>query len=348
MLLTDLDELNLAGMEIGAIGFSVERLSTRFGGGVRADASVGIGYPLWGWEIESDCLPDDTDYGDLIEGKPRFEYYHDFIIDHTIGSSSNIFLIDFRGKRYTAAFADNDFAGMMQSYDLFGMSGVKLEYARVPGIAYDTDGSVLMPWTWLRAEAITDTNGTFETTWPDWTPNDHDFTMPSSTVVIATNVVNSLPVMRFDETTSSKATRTLTAPVTIYDAFMVVKIRQATFVANKRGILGDGGSLTVAIRGESTLTTLEDWGHGSIFEYRKNGTLLADTGAAPMNVFAVLHFRFVDGIDFTTLMILASMDGFGWYCPLDIAEFVAYETRNLSAAEYTAKVDALLEKYNLP
>lgn len=157
--ISSFDTLDLTGMEIDPITFTVERLSAKFGGGFRADARVGASYPLWGWEIASDCLPDDTAYGNLIAGKTRMAYYTDFIVDHTVGDESAVFIISFRGKKYFAAFADNDFSGVMETIDLFGLSGVKIEYARVAGITYNDDGSIYEDAdvdAFIAAAAITD------------------------------------------------------------------------------------------------------------------------------------------------------------------------------------------------
>lgn len=140
----DYVELNLAGMEIGAIEWKGERLTADFGSGYGASAVVGHASGLWGWEIMSDCLPDDEDYQNEIGGLPRFEYYFNFIRDHITGDT-DIFEIDFRGRKFHASFEENSISGEMLTYDLFSLSGVKLKQRRVPGIYYRSDGSVFHP-----------------------------------------------------------------------------------------------------------------------------------------------------------------------------------------------------------
>jgi hypothetical protein len=340
MLLTDLDELELGAMEIEAIDFSVERLSAKFGAGYRADASVGAGHELWGWEITSDCLTDDDAYSDLIDGVPSFEYYANFIRDHTIGGESNIFVIDFRGKKYTAAFADNDFAGVMHTYDLFGLSGVRLEYARVAGVMYDTDGSISQPWVLLLAESFTDAEGTAETLWSDETTNNRDFTL-SGGPTLRRNDVHDLAAVRFDGS-NDFGSITFTGTRRFYDIFIVMKHRGATWGALNLKVLSD--DTFTYLQGASGAANFTDLSLAN-YEYRKNGTLLADNGASPMNRFAVLHLRFTSGRSFANAIGIAKSIGEGYNTPVDIAAVEAWPTP-LSTTDYEAQTDALLARYD--
>src|SRR6187549_4184225 len=105
--LANFTELSLEGMDIGPINWTGARLQADFGAGFGASAVVGPTSGLWGWEISSAALPDDDDYGNLINNKNRFSYYFDFIQDHITGENE-VFIIDFRGKKYHASFENND------------------------------------------------------------------------------------------------------------------------------------------------------------------------------------------------------------------------------------------------
>jgi hypothetical protein len=140
--LSDYDELNLTGLEISPVSLTIERLTASFGQGYGASASIGTGSGLWGWELSSDCLPDDPIYQALINGVPRFQYYTQFYLDHTEGDAGELFVIDFRGRKFLVSFADDSISGNMQTYDLFDLSGIKLKMRRVKGMAFNPDGSI--------------------------------------------------------------------------------------------------------------------------------------------------------------------------------------------------------------
>lgn len=343
MLLTDLDELDLTGMEIDPISFAVERLSAKFGAGYRADASVGAGHPIWGWEISSDCLPDDDGYNNLIDGVPRFQYYETFITDHTVGGESNIFIIDFRGKRYTAAFADNDFAGVMHTYDLFGLSGVKLEYARLAGLRYNSDGSVYIPWGWYEAGDAFDgvTNGTAETSWPHriWGTSAALSLSAGTTVGIEATV----PPREYVNFNMSMATRTLTAPKLFYDIFLVMGIGAVTFSGFARVVVSD--STHNFLQGETGTAHWQDLSLSN-YEYRKNAVLLADDGAAPMSVWGVLHMRFTSGQTFAGAIGIAASIASGFNTPMNILETIWCDEL-LTAAQFADYTQSLRDKYTI-
>lgn len=337
--LTDYDELDLTGMEIDTIDFKVERLSADFGAGYRADAVVGGTFPLWGWQISSDALPDDDSYNELIEGKSRFAYYSDFILDHTVGDRGAIFIIDFRGRKYTAAFAENNFSGVMETYDVFGLSGVKLKYARVRDLKYNADGSVYLPWGWYDSaysfEGVAD--GTAITSWPDRWGNGHDLTLSSGTTAEVELVDKPLSYVRFN---GSNARKMLSSPVRFYDIFLSLGVRGTTWGGAARACLSDG--TTTFLQGATGTAHFEDLSLTS-YEYRKNNVLLTAAGASPMNVYAVLHLRFTAGQTFATVLDIAESYSSGFNAPLNVAEMIFCDEQ-LNATQYAAVVTGMLEK----
>ncbi|MBV9214823.1 MAG: hypothetical protein JO053_01495 [Acidobacteria bacterium] len=147
-------ELDLSGLEIESYSWQGDRLRVKYGGGYGDAAVVGPAHGLWGWTVVSDCLPDAAGYNNLVGGLPRMQYYQQFIRDHITGDTE-IFIIDFRGKKFHASFVENSITGAMHSYDVFGMEGVQIEMRRIPGASYNSDGSIGTSGLTLGGTAIT-------------------------------------------------------------------------------------------------------------------------------------------------------------------------------------------------
>lgn len=287
------DELDLTGLEITPVTLNVERLKASFGSGYGATASVGPGSGLWGWELASDALPDAEAYGNLIQNLPRFQYYTNFFLDHTEGTAGDTFRVDFRGKQYHAGFSDDSIGGSMQTYDLFDMSGVKLEMRRRQGVFYNDDGSILVPYAWIRADKIVGLSDGDSMVTDGWTgyAGTPDWTVASD---------GTAPTYETNETPNGGACvrltdGDLTSPVGIgiHDIFIVLRIREATFSVD-RGVCGTAGADDL-LEGENGTTKFKDLSLTGV-EYRKNGTLYtASTQQAPMNVFGVVHLRNTTG-----------------------------------------------------
>lgn len=322
----DFDELSLEGLEIGAISLTAERLSCDFGSGYGASAVVGHSSGLWEWTIESDCLPDDDSYNNLIGGLPRFDYYKQFYLDHTLGNQ-DVFEIDFRNRKYHASFVENSISGEMLTYDVFSLAGVKLRQRRVPGIYYRSDGSVFHPeelvdsfWGWYTGEYFEiDVRSLYSVA------STHDLNING-------NVTNSGGTQNGYETMSFNAGATNTGylnhastPI-LYNAFFVMKVREATF-SNYAGILtGDTAASSVAMAsGDSGTTKFYD--HALGVTYRKNGVAYASANMqAPINVHGVCHFRAAAGIGLINVQIGKDRDFAGRFAEMDVGEIILCNT----------------------
>jgi hypothetical protein len=142
MPLADYEEIDLTGLDIDGWkrGFSV--ITHKLGEGVTVAARVGSTHGMWSWTLSSGAQPDrDTDQ---INSLSRFEYYQDFIQRHTTGDT-RVFVIDFRGKKWTAVFPNVEESGSMHTYDLFDISDVQIDQEVVTGETYASDGSISTP-----------------------------------------------------------------------------------------------------------------------------------------------------------------------------------------------------------
>ncbi|MEO8647990.1 MAG: fibronectin type III domain-containing protein [Acidobacteriota bacterium] len=133
------EELDLAGMNIDSVRRRFSVLKASFGDGYELGARVGAAAGTHRWSLSSGCLPGDGQYGNLIDLQPRFDYYWDFFQRH-VANGNAVFVVEFRGKKYHAAFIDTEISAEVFTADLFG-GGVEIEQRRVFGAMYFTDGS---------------------------------------------------------------------------------------------------------------------------------------------------------------------------------------------------------------
>lgn len=343
------EELSLVGLEINTVSWRGERLSVDYGSGFGDEAATGTESGLWGWELSAEVLTDDDSYNDLIDGVPSAQYYFDFFKSHTTGTTS-IFRIEFRGKYYHASFVEPEWMGEMHTIDLFSMDGVAIKMRRVRGHAYDSDGAVLQPWAWITAEnnettaGVAAADGDAISSLFDSSNNGNDFgaAVGSLAPTLQTNEVNGYSVIRFDGT-NDFILHSGGGAVTLYDLFMVIKITDASF-PDHGGVLRDSDVADV-LRGSNGTTKFHDLTLTN-YEYRKDGTLLADNNQqAPMAEFAVIHLRFDDGVDFTVSVEigLSIADVYGAF---DLAEFRFYDTPVPSYA-FPTVTEFLMEIYGI-
>lgn len=351
-LLSDYRELSLVGLEIDEVGWKGTRLRAEFGGGYGAFAlPLGNSGGLHRWTLSSGALPDDDAYQNLIEGVPRFQYYFDFFKDHTEGDEE-IFMIEFRGKYYHAAFAEPEISAGMETIDLFTMDGVEIMQRKVSGIAYNADGSIRFPWMDFDAADLVTVHGLADggdiETWDDHYRDVAEIGgtfIPGRFPTLQTNEVNGYPIAQFDGSSSEMGIGFEPA-VTLYDIFLVFKVRAATF-ANDCGIITDPVAGDDLLLGDSGTTKFTDLTLTN-YEYRKNGTLFADNNQqAPMNAYGVVHLRFDDGIDFDQAMTIGVGDaGAGTNAAVDLARIIGYDAA-LTARQYESLTDALMTKYGI-
>lgn len=327
----DYDELNLTGLEIEPVELRVERLRASFGGGYGANAAVGAASGLWGWELSSEVVTDDSSYSDTIAGVPSAEYYFQFFLDHTVGDSDPVFMIDFRGRKFHCSFADDSISGSMLTYDLFSLSGVRLEMRRVPGIYYRSDGSVFDPreidnlWHWSRADDVVELDDEN----PDISGLGNDLVWFDDVTKVAAQQ-NARPIVRLSalfEVPEPRGYLKREEGVRVHAALIVMKMREATF-SNDAGILTGFGAASTKILAATTGTTkFASQAFGGTFQYALNGTNYAEANQqAPMNAFGIVSVTSSGGITLDGLQFGKSRDTAGTGALVDIGEIIIVGT----------------------
>lgn len=318
------DELSLVGMEIDDLGWTGNRLRANFGDGYGASAVNGNANGLHRWAISSQALPDDADYGDLIAGVPRFQYYWDFFKDHTTGAN-DVFLIEWRGRKYFAEFVDNTISPEMHTIDLFG-AGVEIRQRRVTGFYEGTDGSAFDPsyhtasmYAWF--DETSPNYGGAEFT--DISGNSRHFDI-NGDVITGGATQNGLATAKFNSAGANGYINLVTS-ATFYDVFMVLKVREATF-STYQGVLS-ASATDVAMVGNNGDTKLLNLTHGAGYTFYKNSTLLTEaTQNMPMNTFGMIHGRWPAGITLLNPQIGKDRADAARMLKADIGEIVLFST----------------------
>lgn len=131
----------------------------------------------------------------------------------------------------------------------------------------------------------------------------------------------------------------------LYDAFLVLKVRTATFTQTS-GILS-GTTTEEFLKGENGTTKFANLGFSaSTYEFRKNGALFEQTDQqAPIGVWGVVHLRFTGGIAFGAFQIGKNGNASGTHAQIDTGELVLAQSRNLTKQEARELTEALIVKW---
>jgi hypothetical protein len=325
----DIDELDLTGMDIDSVGWRGEVIRKSFGGGRGAAARVGSVGGLHRWSLSSGLMPDDT--RDLIGSDSRFEYYFSFFKEHTTGDQE-VFMLEFRGKKYHAAFADVEVNFERFTDDLFG-GGVEIVQRTLDGYVYNADGSLFWPTLditglvgWYPILSATDAREIADY-------SDSNNLLSCVSTPRPTKTTNGgINVIRWDGVDDKPFLSA--ANVTITHAFLVACATDASFAAFG-GLLG--GYAVTPLRSENSGTKFADFGYGSSFQYRKNGTDFADNNAqcSMSGVLAVLETEFTSATSLGTQIILGNSDAGTHFWKGDVAYMLLVNNTSLTAAQET-------------
>jgi len=167
----------------------------------------------------------------------------------------------------------------------------------------------------------------------------------SGDVVFSANPQNGLNTVRLSGTTSSGVLQSGTLN-TVFDVFIVMKMREAAF-SNDAGIYtGTSGDYRLA--GKSGTTTFQNLGIANL-EYYKNGVSFAvGNQQAPMNTFGIVQIRSATTDLGTTSAMQFGLEGGtgGTFAKVDIAEIIVCPL--LSRKDDREVIEYLKIKWNIP
>lgn len=152
----DFEELQHAQLtNLSGMGWSAPLVQANYGGGYRAGVIANQDYGLHRWQITSEFLPDQNgfsiDYD--VDGTPTTDYYFTYFFEffkrHILLGNKPFKIFDAReNKYYLVAFettGEIDFSRITAKF--FTLEGISVIEARHADLAFNADGSLVMPDT---------------------------------------------------------------------------------------------------------------------------------------------------------------------------------------------------------
>lgn len=331
--ISDFNELDLTGLNVDHVRPTRAILRADYGDGYADTSRVGALGGVRTFQV-SGLWPDDASIAS-IAGKSWKKYYSDFF-DERLDNANEPFIISHEGRKWLVDIEGGGYGYEVHTSDLFTPDGITLNLRRVRGLTFCSDGSLFDPslilsstWgRWRNAASFPDALPfPYVKAWSnEIDPNNHSLEAGSTDVVVASNVLGSHDALRFSGTTNNgfiyDQNATGGSEPTIYEAYFVMKMREATF-SNFGGILSADVTIP-AILGNQGTTKFFDIGlTANQYEYRKNAVAYAiNDQQAPMNAFGVVHARFLDGVVLENLQIGKDRDFAGRFAEMDLIEAV--------------------------
>lgn len=314
------------------VGISFSELENDLGGGYYAQVLFGSANGERDWRLTMPTLTgtlDRTVTGINGETLSWEEYIWDLFCEQKVNGTP-FALQDIRtGNYYLVRFADK-----------------KLTYSRMLVKLYST-GLELKQWrisgeTVWQASELTGIQGWYsnESAWPAPFPGgwgnvvglgEGVGTLVNTGNVAQTGTQNGLPILQFnvgatnDGFLLSESSFTDIASAGLKEAFLVMKMREATF-SNNAGVLTTE-STAAALVGNTGTTKFFDLGLTN-FEYRLNNVLYtASNQQAPMNAWGIVHVRKTSGVFFNgKVQIGKDRDFAGRFAEMDVAEVLLFDS----------------------
>lgn len=135
-----------------------------------------------------------------------------------------------------------------------------------------------------------------------------------------------LPIVRCSSTTNDGVLTSDGAVVLVREAYLLMKMREATF-SNTCGILtGDAAPNNAILVGQSGQTRFFDFGFGADYSYDLDGVSYAESNQqAPMNAWGIVHIRHVAGVTLTGVQLAADRDFAARFAEVDFAYIILSE-----------------------
>ena len=159
----------------------------------------------------------------------------------------------------------------------------------------------------------------------NWTDNSGLYVMTAGAtdvVDVAANL-NGHKIKRFSNTTNDGIVQRSGGYADIYEAFIVMKMREAAF-SNAAGIFTGRGGADPQVLLASSGTTKFANPSLSGYTYRKNGVEYAQSDLqAPMNAWGIVHVRYTTGWEFANgIQFGKDRTTAGTFAEMDVAEIV--------------------------
>jgi hypothetical protein len=271
-----------------------EELENDLGDGYFSQALYGANTGLRKWKLKlaslahTDVLPNTvTDVSGATVS--REEYLWNLFCYTKVTGEPFVFTSPRDGQYHLVRFADKDLSYQKMRVKIYS-TGVELKQVRIPGesifqLAPSGDIGIVAQYK-ETGHATPNWNATIDDGWGGGAM------AATGDVVYGASTQNGLNIIRLNDSAST-GFLTVDFPLSTLpfnDAFIVMKMRGATFSNNCGVLTGNGGN--AILLGTSAGTKFQNPSLSDM-QYRLNGTLYAATNMqAPMGTWGIIHLRF--------------------------------------------------------
>jgi hypothetical protein len=263
---------------------------------------------------------------DGVELSP-FEYLWELFLRQKTEGTPFVIQSALNNQYYLCKFIDNNLTekGLYKKLTrMLFTSSAMFQQIRRPGVSV-FDMTRTNPRVWLKAEEF---DGDFDdgesldgTTWDDLATEDGNDLFGINGAILKKNQQNGKSVVRLDGVDDFLICN---EPMTIYQALMVIKIREDTWSDNG-GVL-TAGTANAFLIGNGSGTKFFDIGLSG-FQYKLNGIAYDQSNQqSPMNEFGIVYVHKSDGISFDSIQIGKDRDFAGRFAALDVGEVILWTT----------------------
>jgi hypothetical protein len=312
------------------------RLTNDLSDGYRSTRLFGSDTGVREWQIKlptlaGGTLPVPTVTGPNGETVTREGYVRSVFEENMVTGDPFVYTDPSTGQYYLVDFADDTLTMERARIQLYS-TGLTIRQRRLVGETVfnvaDMYGS--QPATWMKDYLTLDQSG-----------NGNPLTASGDSIAFEHNEIETWRLNSIG--TDGKLAQTAT--ITLYDAFLVMQCREATFGQTSGILTGSAG--TRALIGESGQSRFLDLSHTN-FEYRLNGVLTAQGAAtAPMQELAIVHLRWSSGFSVVNPQIGQDRAVPGTKAEIDVGEIIFVTQSNLPRHLVRELMEALTVKWNI-
>lgn len=343
----DFPELDLNLLNIDRVQRTYAILQANYGDGYADAALVGTQEGNTKFVLSAEVIPDNANIR-TIQSKTAFAYYWDFFAER-LRNGNQPFRIFWRNAYYLVQFAQPEFGVDVLTADLFA-NGLELVGRRVSGVAVRNDGSLIYPsenaglYDWWAADYFTDVqgipNGGLVDEWQG--RKNARILMPvTSEPTIQTNQIKDNPAVRTDN-----GYFTTDSTITVYGIALVLKIREATFSADRTILSALSGGTRLLSGKISSGAKFDDLSISGLLYYYNGVNLPANNMTAPMNTYGIVQLSLSNAFTATGGLTIGFRGGGTEHTPIDIAEIIIF-TSAVTPAYRTDIFKYLNAKYQI-
>lgn len=302
-------------------GISFSELENELGGGYYAQVLFGSENGERFWRLTLPTLTGSSMDGRTVEGINNDtltyeEYIWDLFCEQKVTGTAFAYQDTRSGQYYLARFANKELTYSRMLTKLYS-TGLELKQWRISGKTVFEPTKITQLWGAWNPADFPD----FEGVWPAHlssvlsTPP--AALSPSGDVISTTS--GTLPIVRLSSTTDN-GKFTSGNNVTIKEAYLLMKIREATFGADDGIITGAATPNNAFLVGKSGTNEFYNFGFTGTHTHELDGVAYTQaTARAPMNAWGIVHVRNTAGVAITSLQIGADRNFAGRFAELDLA-----------------------------